>query len=255
MITAYADGESEYEDTREFITDIFDFEHTELDPEAKTTRVDTYPSISFDLEGEVDGMTHKVSEKVDFTFSYDKDLVTQLIEDGELDTSEVDWIDVDIVEEESTDYDYSDGELVKHPFSEALKHVDLNEFGYEVPTYPYGAASWQRDIDVKDVHADPDETETQYIRVNARASDVHPRQVLKPQGERTGRDRYEGDEEYWSLQISIDLEAQSQDELTQLEQTLAPVIIDAVAQGHGIVTTRITDCEVTTTSTGACHDM
>lgn len=255
IITAYADGESEYEDKRDFVTDVFDFEYTDLDPEAETTTVKTYPSIEVNLEGEVDGMSHNVTETIDFTFTYDQDLVEQMIEDGDLDASEIDWLTVDMVENENTEFDYSTSELLKHPFSEALKRVDLSEFDYEEPEWPYGAASWSRDIDVNDVHADPDETEKQQIRVNARANDVQPRQVLKPQDERTGCDRFETDDEYWSLQIIVDIEAQSQDELSQLESRLAPTVIDAVGQGHGIVETRITDCEVTTTSTGACHDI
>lgn len=100
-----------------------------------------------------------------------------------------------------------------------------------------------------------DDTNTQSTRVSASRRDITPRKVLLPQDERSADERFEGPEEVWSMQVSVDIEASSSEEVEAIEKTVAPPILERLMSADIITRTRLTDCEKKLLERGACSSV
>lgn len=258
LVTAYAgpDFYDELVSTRQFVADAFG-EFVDYDPleQEETEKTDVTVQLDVEAEDPQRGRTRTVSPSLDVFSSRSKRVIKNAVEEGIIDPDEVDWIDVTVEEFVDSEYVHSKGDPLEDAVGAVLDDHELPVSGFENSDTSVWVAKWSRDVDVTGPMTRPDETETQSVRVTARASDASRRHLLAPQGERGPDERFESEDKRWSLQVNVSIEASTEQEVSQIEQSVAPLVIDRLTDASLIEATRITDCEKTTTARGACYDV
>lgn len=253
VITAYSRGT--FGSPRDFVAAVFG-DYTDKDP------LDTYETRNrtVKLEVEITGeytydsgrtIERTVSEYIKPFNSRDKEVFANEVRDMDLPAGFTLVDETEVSVEDS----HTVGTIVEDGLLWMVSPIDLSPFGFEggLDSYVY-AGSWEREIPDKSVDAQAGDTITQYVRVEApNGNYIEPRRVLTHQAERTPDNRFESDETYWSLQVTVHIEATSESELDDIsEQTVLPVY-QGLAKLDGIDAVRLSECEECVTRQGSCY--
>lgn len=244
-LTAYSDGD--FDTSREFIDsvlgDLVDFSLMEKKvTEHRSTRLD------IEIEEELDGEVFMFEDSVNASFSFEKDALLNAVDGAEL----PEWIEfIDSVEKTSS-YKYSPQKAVKSIVKEMFDGDELEEYGYDEHEGLYLQA-WTRKVEDHSVDADPDDTIAYDARVNV-PNTIEEKQILTHQSERTQENRYESDDEHWSFQIKVHLEADTDDRLDSISEELVPAAYSELASIDGVDKVRISGCKKKVEQTGECYN-
>lgn len=249
VVTAYS-GE-EYDTARAFIADTLG-KFTDRDLTKTHESEERTVKLDIELEGEnKDGFERTVTGSIKPFVTSEK----EALKDAVLNMDELPgWATFVDTTTTETKHNHSVRRCLREILATPIEDTDLTAFDFEGGTDELYVASWMRDIEDKSVDADTDDTITQYARVDVESgSDIEKRKVLRHQAERTRENRFEADNEYWSFQTTVTLEATSSDELDQLSEAVVKPIYDWLAKRDGIDAVRLSECEEQVTRKGSCY--
>lgn len=258
LVTAYADPEAydEAASTRQFIADAFG-EFVDYDPHEQEQKERTDVTVQLDVQAEDPrrGRTREVTPSLDIFSSRSERVIKSAVEEGIIDDSDIDWLDVEVEEYTEDVYVHDNSDPMEDALDAVLGDHELPVEDFESSDTSIWVAKWTRSVDVTGPMTKPDETEKQKVRVTARASDVSRRRLLAPQDEREHGERFDDESKRWSLQVNVAIEASTEAEISEIEQSVAPLVVDRLMESPMIEATRVTDCEKVTTAKGACYDV
>lgn len=265
ILTFY--GHADYEDERAFIDDVFG-DHVETDVTETTESTDEVVELEFSLTATDDNdFERTVTSTVSPWSSGDKQALRNAINSGAINVDELDWLDytieeqTEIVHEHSLHtpiYDYL-AEYFEGEQTAELRET-LADFQYTKEAYSIYALEYEAEFDAIGPDTGPDDTESFRIRVNANSNDVDRRRLLVHQDERTANNRFvepdqPDDEQPYSAQIVVSIEAPTQDRLDTVSGEMIPGLYAELHALDAVTSVRLTDCETVTTERGECYNI
>ena len=79
--------------------------------------------------------------------------------------------------------------------------------------------------------------------------------VLRHQQERDGDDRFETEQEFLALSLSVDMDSHSQDHVEKLSANIVKPLYDRISGFEGVWKVRLSDCKTVQESYGDCYDL
>lgn len=244
--TVFAYAQGDYEDSREFLEDIFG-DGVDLDVNATTETETTEVNLSINFEEVYDkktGYSREVDERVSL-FGSQEQAAINFFERDDVEVPE--WVTFEyetIVDEE---YDHTTSSIVREYFDGVFATDVLAEFGFERPDWAdYMVYGHRR------VVADNGEEHEQKTKV--RAGTVKERKELKPREERLedNSEPYATDDEFWSLKFNLLVTGNDVAEAEEISEELLPVIKERLLAIEEIDSVRHEECIENICETGAC---
>ncbi len=227
VLTAYLDERYQDEDDHRKVADSFDSSRDYYEQSTRTTERkylvvgngDDAPRIEIDDDTEVSVLRKMVNDDIDGPVKIE----TETEEDTSYRNSPgyrpAGWVHENVVDELPEDVTV-DG----RPVSKANG---------------WGDDSWQ------------DTAGETVLRVSK--SKLKRRRMLRHRSERSSDDRYDGPEEFWSVQLTVSLGPASEAAINSLSDSFVGELSTILARHDGISTVRVSSCKVT--KTGDCYDV
>ena len=246
VITAYADDD--YEDRREFIDAVLG-EETDTDVLETKTVENHNVELELSVEGDSRFGTREYNGEIRPFTSADKEAVANALDEEDL----PDWLTFTNEKVEEEQHEVTLSTPIDTFIGNTVDEDVLDDLGYDHSSIAY-TMSWSKQVEDVSVDADEDDTINHDVRFNARGSGVDQRQKLVHQSDRSKANQYESEDEFWSFEIRVHLEAETGDTLDEISERLVPVVYEALFGLDEISAVRLTSCEQNVSKIGECYN-
>ena len=234
--TVFAYSSGDFEDEHAFLDSVFgdavDFDVTETE---ETEDLEVKITLDDDLPG-------RISPYADS----DKRELIEFFDDE--DTEVPDYLNVETDRETIESHVHDAKDVIRGAIGDVVTEADLEGFGY---TEPWLTSSLVVSLS-RHVEDNVGNSHEECVKVEVAHGSVDQRKELAPKDEREPGDMYDGDDEFWSIQLTAQIEASDCDENFMVtEKTLGP-IEDALLEFDGVDSVRREACVTNKKERGNC---